>query len=261
MIYDAHTYLGVDPSWGAWGLPVPLEGKQWVQLMDEAGITGVCVAPPDPGVVDDFRPDNERIAKAIREYPGRFFGYARAKPKRGQAALDDLRCWVEERGFHAVMMSTIDEYYQLIDRNLVDPVVETASQLNVPVFFHTDDSFGATSTPSMVADIAADFPNTTFIIGPAGGASGGGGWNGEILPALKRSSNTVIAIDADFRPNIIQPAVEAVGADRILMGSRAPYSPAALMPIFFRDHLPALTPEQKEAIMGRNLIRILGIEQ
>ena len=258
MIYDAHAYLGVDPSWGAWGLPVPLEGEQWVQLMDEAGITGVCVAPPGPGVVDDFRPDMERIAKAIREYPGRVFGYARAKPRRGQAALDDLRYWVEERGFHAAMMSTVDEYYQLIDRHLVDPVVETASQLSIPVFFHTDDHFGVTSTPSMVADIAADFPDTTFIIGPAGSS---GGWNDEVLPALKRAPNTVIAIDAVFRANVIRPAVEEVGADKVLMGSRAPYAPAALMPIFIRDHLPALTREQKEAIMGRNLMRILGIKQ
>ena len=45
MIYDAHAYLGVDPSWEAWGLPVPLEGEQWVQLMDEAGIAVMAHMP------------------------------------------------------------------------------------------------------------------------------------------------------------------------------------------------------------------------
>ena len=76
MNYDTHAYLGNNPLWTLSGLPVPLEGDAWVEMQDGAGIDGALVAPPGIGVAEDFKPDMDRIARAIKKYPARLFGFA-----------------------------------------------------------------------------------------------------------------------------------------------------------------------------------------
>ena len=255
MIYDAHAYLGNNPVWAKGGLPVPMEGRAWVKMMDRGGVDAALVAPPGVGAVDDFEPDLERIALAIRDFPGRLFGYARVKPRRGQAAVDDLRRWVEERGFHAVKLNTLDDEYRLSDRALLDPVIVEADRLGVPVLMHTGDTHGATCTPSMVADIAVDFPNTTFIIGHMGHP----GWTEELVAAMQRAPNTVTETAGVFVPAMVQDVVDQVGAERVLMGSNGPYSPIELPPVMIERHMGRLSEADKAAITGGNLARVLKL--
>ena len=200
--------------------------------MDACGIQGTLVAPPGVGAAD-----------------------ARVKPRRGKAALDDLRYWIEDRGLHALKMNTQDDDYRLDDRALIDPVMEVVSQLGIPVLFHTGDSQGATCTPDMVADIAVDFPETTFIIGHMGYP----GYDHQLAGAMKRAPNTVTESASVFRRVVIQETVDAVGAERVLMGTNGPYSPIELAPMMFRDYMDSLGTEQSAAILGGNLMRILGI--
>ncbi|MBI4305036.1 MAG: amidohydrolase family protein, partial [Chloroflexi bacterium] len=136
-VYDAHAYLGNNPQWAQMGLPVPLEAGAWVSMMDGAGIDGTLVAPPGVGAREDFKPDLERIAKGVKKYPDRLFGFCRIKPRRGQKAIDDLRYWVETHGFRAVKMNTLDDDYTLRDRKLLDPVIDAATKLGIAVYFHT----------------------------------------------------------------------------------------------------------------------------
>lgn len=255
MIFDAHAYLGTNPEFVAFGLPLCLDADWLLRSMDEQGIDAALVAPPSAGRDEFFVSDLELIARAIEARPDRIFGYARVMPRRGKAALTDLRYWIEERGLHAIKMNTLDDEYRLDDRELIDPFVELADELRVPVLFHTGDVHAATCTPLMVADIAADFPDTTFIIGHIGYP----GSDREIGAALKRSSNTVVESASVFRLDVIQRAVVSGGAQRVLMGSNSPYSPLGLAPRMIRDCMPALSSEEKEAILGKNLARLLGL--
>ena len=255
-IYDAHAYLGNHPAFAKSGLPVPLDGAGWVDVFDRSGVDGALVAPPGIGVGEDFKPDMELIAQAIEAYPGRFFGFARFRPRRGKAVPRELRYWVRERGFHAIKMNTLDDDYTLTDRDLLDPIIQEAGRLGIPVFMHTGDESGATCTPTMVADIAVDYPDNTFIIGHMGHP----GWTEELIPAMNRAPNTVTETEAVFIPGYIQDVVDAVGAERVLMGSNAPYTPIELPRIVIGRHMGRLSESQKEAIMGRNLLRVLGVE-
>ena len=261
MIYDAHGYLGDNPSWAQVGLPVPLEGAAWVEMMDRAGVDGALVAPPGVGAKDDFKPDLERIARAVREFPDRLFGWVRVKPRQGKAALDVLREYVEEHGFKCLKLNTGDDDYRLDDRKLVDPVVEAAAGLGIPVFFHTGDRNTDTCTPNMVADIAADFPNTTFIIGHMafGGVNGYPGAIEQLIPAMKRAPNTVTERAGVLKCAYIQDVVDEIGAERVLMGSNGPYVPIELPVVMIRDYMGLLSGEQKNAILGENLLRVLKI--
>lgn len=255
MIFDAHAYMGTNPGFVRFGLPRRLEVDWLLRSMDEEGIDAALVAPPSAGRADCFTPDLELIAQAVKAHPDRIFGYARVMPRRGEVALTELRYWIEERGLHAVKMNTLDDDYRLDDRRLIDPVVELVDQLRVPVLFHTGDEHGATCTPLMVADIAADFPNTTFIIGHIGYP----GSDYEIETALRRCTNVVTESASVFRRDVIQQAVESGGAKRVMMGSNSPYSPMGLARRMIQDCMPSLSVEEKNAILGDNLAHLLGV--
>jgi predicted TIM-barrel fold metal-dependent hydrolase len=260
-IYDAHAYLGNNPQWKQMGLPVPLEAEAWITMMDGAGIDGTLVAPPGVGAKDDFKPDLERIARAIKKYPERLFGFCRVKPRRGKKALEELRYWVQEHGFRAVKMNTLDDDYTLRDRKLLDPIVAEAAKLGIVVFFHTGQESWESCTPEMVADIAVDYPRTTFIIGHMG-FGGINGWPGSpelLVPAMQRAPNTVTETAGVFNSKFIQDTVDAIGAERVLMGSNGPYSPIELPKIMVLKHLNKLTREQKDMIVGGNLARTLKL--
>ena len=152
MIVDAHCYLGRNPIWEAQGMPATMQGKDMIAYMDRGGVDRVLCAPPGVGTADDFAADHERIAQAIADYPDRIYGFARVKPPRGSIAIDEMRYWLRERGFHAVKFNTIDSSYSLADRALMGPVLEAITTLRVPVMIHTGEEHGHTCTPALVAN-------------------------------------------------------------------------------------------------------------
>ena len=170
MIFDAHCYLGRNPVWEAQGMPATMHGKDMIAYMDQGGVDRALCAPPGVGVADHFAADHERIAQAIADYPDRIFGFARVKPPLGAQAIYEMHYWLRERGFHAVKFNTIDDStygagcYSLADRALMDPVLEAIAALQVPVMIHTGEEHGHTCTPALVANLALDFPQITFII-------------------------------------------------------------------------------------------------
>ncbi len=256
MICDAHAYLGNSPGWAQMGLPVPLDGHGWVEMMDYSGVDRALVAPPGVGGHLDYKPDMDRIAQAMRDYPERLFGFCRVKPRQGQKAIDELRMRVEEQGFRAIKMNTLDDDYRLDDRAMLDPVIQAASDLGIVVFFHTGDAHGETCQPSMVADLAVDFPETTFIIGHCGYV----GWQDQTAPALKRAPNAVCETAGLLTPAIIQGIVDEVGAERVLIGSNGPNSPIELPGLMVNKYMNKLNAEEKALITGRNFERILGLD-
>ncbi len=255
MICDAHAYLGNSPGWGQMGLPVPLDAPAWVEMMDRSGVDRALVAPPGVGAGEDYKPDMDRIAQGMKDFPDRLFGFYRVKPRRGAVALDEMRFRVEEQGFRAMKMNTLDDNYRLDDRRLLDPVIQSAADLGLVIFFHTGDTHGETCQPSMVAKIAADFPDTTFIIGHCGYV----GWDDQTVPALKSASNTVCETAGVMSPSKIQGIVDEVGAERVLMGTNGPNTPIELPHIMINRHMNKLTAPEKALITGGNFERVLGL--
>lgn len=251
MIYDAHAYLGNNKSWSVFGLPVLFDGDAWVREMDRSGIDGALVAPPGVGAGEDFKPDMDRIADAVKRYPGRFYGFCRLKPRRGKAALEELKRR-HGQGFKAVKFNTLDDNYALSDRSLLDPILETADGLGgITMYFHTGDRHGATCQPAMVGNMAADFPDMTFMIGHCGYP----GWTDQIVPALLRCPNAVCETAGVFNPYIVQGIIDATSADRVLMGSNGPNSPVEIARLFVQNHLGKLTQEEKAKVAGGNFER------
>ncbi len=262
MIIDAHCYLGHNPIWEAQGMPATMQGKDMIAYMDRGGVDRVLCAPPGVGTADDFAADHERIAQAIADYPDRIYGFARVKPPRGSIAIDEMRYWLRERGFHAVKFNTIDAFangaanYTISDRALMGPVLEAITTLRVPVMIHTGEEHGHTCTPALVANLALDFPQITFIIAHAGVP----GFLHEVIPFMQRAENTVVDLAGVLRPIIVQNLVDAVGAERVLNATNAPHMPIEFGPQLIQRHCRKLTAAQQEAILGTNAMRVFAID-
>jgi predicted TIM-barrel fold metal-dependent hydrolase len=255
MIYDAHAYLGNNPGWAQMGLPVPMDGDGWIELMDRSGVTGALCAPPGVGRKDEFKPDMDRIAQAIKKYPGRIFGMCRVLPRQGKKAVDVLRFRVEEQGFSALKMNSLDDDYRFDDRKLLDPIFEAATKLGILLYFHTGDRHGETCQPKMIGDIAVDYPEANFNIGHVGYP----GWTDQIIPTLKRAPNTHVETAGVFLPIYLQEVVDAVGASRVLIGSNGPNSPVELPHVMVNKYMNKLSAQDKALIAGGNLKRLIKI--
>jgi predicted TIM-barrel fold metal-dependent hydrolase len=78
---------------------------------------------------------------------------------------------------------------------------------------------------------------------------------------MQRAPNTVTETAGVFNNRYIQDVIDAIGADRVLMGSNGPYQPPELIKVLIDRHMPKLTRSQKDAVLGGNLARVLRVDK
>jgi len=246
----------------------------------------------DPSIAAGLaRKSNDALFEVIKRYPGRFIGYAALAPKDPVAAADELERCVGELGFKAWNThSNFGDSY--VDDKRYWPIMERCEKLNVPIYVHPTVpsipqvrgyGFALAGAPfgfGLEAALCAmrliysgvfdAFPGLKIILGHLG----------EGLPfILKRIDWAYVRpFDPKARPNLsrmpseyvrtnffvttsgnyFEPAfrctVEALGLDRILLGTDYPYEDPEEC-IEFIEGLP-LSPEEKEKIYSANAAQL-----
>ena len=259
MLFDIHTYIGKQPGWGIQGLPVPFAGNDMIKYMQDAGFDAVLAAPPgsDASATDHFYGGHEIIARAVKQYPGKIYGYYRAKPGRGKEGVDDLIYWIKKRGLRAIKFNSSDAPgYSVGDHKLMGPMLEAIEECGVPVLIHTGEVYSTGATPALVCDLARAFPRVQFIVGHMGIP----GFFEELIPFMKNTKNTVTETAGVYRPLQITQTVNALGAERVVLGSNGPYIPLQLGAIVIEKYCGNLSRRDKDLILGENAVRILKIK-
>jgi predicted TIM-barrel fold metal-dependent hydrolase len=118
-------------------------GERRLAAMDAAGIDLQVISHTAPGVqsldpetaVPLARAANDRLARAVREHPDRFAGFATLPMPAPEAAADELERTVAELGFKGAMING-----HTAGRFLDDPafavVLERAERLGMPLYLH-----------------------------------------------------------------------------------------------------------------------------
>lgn len=246
----------------------------------------------DPSVAAALaRKANDALFEVIKRFPGRFMGYAALGPKMVKEAVDELERCVNELGFKA--WNTHSNYGDsYIDDKRYWPIMERCEKLGIPVYVHptvpaipqmrgygfalAGAPFGFGIETALVAmrliysGVFDAFPTLKIILGHLG----------EGLPfVLKRIDWAYVRpFDPKARPNLakkpseyvksnffvttsgnyFEPAfkctAEALGLDRILLGTDYPYEdPEECME--FIEGLP-LSPDEKGKIYSANAARL-----
>ena len=133
-----------------------------LQDMDQAGIDYVILSQTGPGVqvepdtavaIARARENNDFLAAKVAGNPGRFGGFASLPMQDPKAAADELERTVKELGFKGALVNghTNGVYY---DGAAYDPFWERMQALDVPLYLHPFDAYGATYAYSGHPEIA-----------------------------------------------------------------------------------------------------------
>ena len=200
---DSHTHLGNFPLFN-----VSMNSDQMIELMDEFGIELSIV----------FSLPNSLTLEAVKKHPGRFAGLVWVDPKRGVEAAEDAEKAIREWGFKGVKMHPLIDSF-LPDDELINPVIEVARKLQVPVLFHCGHP--PWSLPWHFGNLADRFPDVKIILGHMG--HGHIVYiNGSIEMALKHE-NLYLETSGMPMHSKVKEAVEKIGAERVLYGSDMPF--------------------------------------
>ncbi len=212
-IWDGHGHLAGVPG----ETPAERLGVL-VKYADRMGIArlSVCMGmsfayDPSP---EKLRQDNDQVLKAIRAWPQRAFGFVYVSPKHPAASLAEIDRCVRDGPMVGVKLWVAEH----CNSPALDPIIERAGQLKVPVYQHTwiksTGNLPGESTPFELAELAARHPKVTLICGHSGG-------NWELgLKAIRPCHNVYADLSGgDPTAGFAEMAVAELGPERVLYGS------------------------------------------
>lgn len=239
-IIDAHAHLG---TWfstyvnagGADGL---------VRNMDRLGIQATAIIAFD-AIGPDFRGGNDRVAEAMRAYPGRFLGYATVDPNERAAMTAELERCFNQLGFHAIKFHC-DTHGYPADGDNYRPALEYADAHGLAVLIH-----GRITEAMLKA-----YPRAQFLSAHVGG------WDGRTPNYAVELTRAYPNIHCELCSSVVvngvmEKLVELVGADRILFGSDTPLMDAGYQ--MGRVLGARLSEEEKAQILYRNAAKLLRV--
>ena len=214
-IIDVHGHIGpfnmrYIPENSAEGL---------IKVMDSLKIKKMCISG-SPGTLSDYHIGNNIIAKAIMEYPDRFFGYMIVNPNYPEDIGKELeRCW--KMGFRGIKIYPSDYGHNYpVTGPAYRKVFGFASEKGCPILSHTQE--GSTCDPLMFDKPAKNFSKVNFIL-----AHSGNTWDNpergidKCIKVMKKRLN--IYADTCGAPQWSRGAIEYMvknaGSDRWLFGS------------------------------------------
>lgn len=213
-VWDVHGHLGGP---GLRGTP----RERIATLLDYAdrmGIERLVVFMGYPWAYDptpdDMRRQNDQVLEAIEHSQGRAHGFVYLNPNHRDASLAELdRCVADGPMIGIKLWVALRCHDQRLD-----PIVERAVELGVPVLQHTwfkiTGNLPGESTASDLAKLAARHPRASFIA-----AHSGGEWERGIR-AIRATTNVTAEIcGGDPTAGFVEMAVRELGAERVVYGS------------------------------------------
>ncbi len=238
MIIDSHTHVD---KFGWYDPPETI-----IRLMDEAGIDKSIIMTY--GDAPDVEGSIEYIAEAVEEYPERLIGYARVNPRRGGEAHRLFKKAMEEYGFKGLKLHPVGNLCHPAEPETIE-IIQLATHYRAPVLFHCGDE--ELTLPLQIAQAAEACPDATIILGHAGGYFH---WKDAIRVA-ERYPNIFLDTSALPYPQVIEEAVERIGASRVLYASDGPGCDPRIE--VHKVKMAGLAPEDEEAVFHRSIQTIL----
>ena len=254
---------------------------------------GIEQLDPETGT-ELARKANDTLYEVTKRYPKRIMGYAALAPRNPKAAVDELERAVTELGFRGWNLhSNFGD--TMLDDPAYRPILQKAEKLGVPVYIHPTVSqspqlkgygfalagapfgFGVDTAICLLrliySGIFDQCPGLTIILGHLGEAlpflfkrmdwAYVRPFDPKARPKLEKkpseylSRNVYITTSGNYYEPAFQCAKEAMGLDRILLGTDYPYEDMEEC-IEFVEGLP-LKKKEKEMIYSGNAKR-LGFE-
>jgi predicted TIM-barrel fold metal-dependent hydrolase len=205
---------------------------------------------PEVRSIEIAKNSNNYVADAVRKYPKRLIGFCIASTTGEEGILGEIERSVKYLGLRGV---TIHETMgEALNPQVMAPILEKACQLKIPVLFYCGPP-GSHARAERLGFFADHYPEVTFIM-----AHMGGPWSFGIQTAKYKSNIVLETSGGSSKPEMIKMAVREVGSKRVVWGSGTPYFSTELE--LLKLKWAGLTREEFEAVSGKNIARIIGLD-
>ena len=247
----------------------------------------------EPGMGAELaRAVNERIAQIVAKWPDRFVGLGTIPLQDPGLAVSELEYAVKKLGMRGVEINPNVNGMDLTDARLsLEKFFAAAERLNAVIFMHPigytqgerlmDHYFNNVIGNPLETTVAASHlifdgvmerhPKLKVVLPHAGGylahywARMDHAWKArpDCRTVLKkkpsRSLERMYFDTIAFDPGMLQHMIERFGADHVLLGTDYPYDMGVEDPVGFINKVKSLKAKERDAIMGGNAARLLGI--
>jgi len=247
LVIDSHTHMG---PYFNFHIPDNDAGSM-IEVMDRLGVSMACTSP-HVGITPDFKVGNDMAAQAMRDYPGRFFGYITINPNYPEEIIEEIeRCY--DLGMRGFKIHPSLHGYPADGENLRS-MWEYANERGLPVLSHTWAG-DRTCSPGVLGKLADEYPNVPVILGHSGGTPAG--YDEAVEVAKKRKNVFLETCGSGVVYGMIERFVREVGADKILFGSDMPFvnANAQIGKILYAR----ISDQDKRSILGLNMAGLIGL--
>ncbi len=259
MIIDAHAHIFPDKIadraaegiGGFYGMNVDYDGTLGTLLSEGAAagvgrfiVQSVATVPEQVTAINNF------IAESVRRYPEKLIGFGAMHPDFEDIAGETER--IISLGLKGIKLHSDFQQFNIDDERAF-PIYE-AAQGRLPVLFHIGDNRYDYSSPERLMNVVKRFPRLTVIgahlVGWSMWDRGAELFEGSGVYA--DCSSSLYAMSSEHAAELIRK----IGTDRVMWGTDYPmWSAKDELERFAK--LP-LTDEERENILGKNALRLLG---
>lgn len=239
---DAHSHIG---DFGGWA-KVSIDIDTLIKQMNEYSIEKVVLCGTNCY-------DNENVAMAYKKYKDAVLPIVYSNPLEDEIAINKIYHYVENEGFVGIKLNPLANSY-VADSDILDPIMETARDLKIPVFIHCGHP--PYSLPWSIGLLAEKFPDVKVVMIHMG--HGHGVYIDASIKMAKRYSNLYLEMSGMPMNSKIKEAYEDVGSDRIMFGVDAPFHHPTIE--IQKVLTCGLNDKALEDIFYNNIAKLLGLQ-
>lgn len=209
------------------------------------------------------RPVNEYASMLLRMFPEKFIGFAGFDPNRGEEAVADIEHAIRDLGYKG--LKTVSPLLELdINDKAFYPCYAKAQELGVPITIHTGASslvMGSRikyAQPTMVDDVAFDFPDLKIICAHMGGHQYMDAYNMLVRHRNVYADLSFWPLNPLYKDMMPWQLLEDTLPDKILLGSDYPCGQTPKEAVQTVQELP-ISEEFKQKILGGNAANLLNL--
>jgi predicted TIM-barrel fold metal-dependent hydrolase len=199
---------------------------------------------------DDMRRQNDQVIEAVGHSGGRALGFVYLNPKHTDESLRELDRCVRDGPMVGIKLWVAVR----CNERCLDPIVEHAVRLRVPVLQHTwtkvTGNLPGESIPTDLAELARRHPKASFIA-----AHVGGDWESGIRAIRAVPNVSAEVCGSDPTAGMVEMAVRELGAARVIYGSDIGGRSFASQ--LAKVHGADVPDDAKRLILRENLRRLL----
>jgi predicted TIM-barrel fold metal-dependent hydrolase len=204
--------------------------KEMIRRMDAAGTEKAFLIAAKVGPIGHpscYHLPYELVAKAVEQYPDRFYGLAGVDPTEGMDGVRKLEHAVKDLGFvgahsypHWFELPPNHRRYYPFYAKCVELGVPIQLQVGQSMIYAADYPRRSVGRPITLDDVACDFPELILI-----GIHVGIPWTEEMISMAWKHPNVYIGSDAHspkYWPQSFVHYIKTYGQDKVLFGTDFP---------------------------------------